>query len=101
MTGGKAYLRAPEIAGVTGMSIRTIRRWIRQEILPSTKVGGARLVARADLERLFCQSRDPTEEDEEDQEKMMETQDNDSRSGKHSPRTCSISSMIEFPNVTP
>ena len=67
MSGGKAYLRASDIAELTGMSTRTIRRWIRQEILPSTKVGGARLVARADLERLLCLSRDPTEEDEEDQ----------------------------------
>ena len=36
---------------------------------------GRQLVARADLERLLCLSRDPTEEDEEDQEYMTETQD--------------------------
>jgi excisionase family DNA binding protein len=80
VTGGKAYLRAPEIAGLTGMSIRTIRRWIRQEILPSTKVGGARLVARADLEHLLCLSREPTEETRMTLENMVETQDSDRES---------------------
>ena len=57
MTGGAEYLRAAEIARLTGMSIRTVRRWIADEIIPSTKLGGARLVARADLERLLCSSR--------------------------------------------
>ena len=42
MTGDREYLRAAEIAALTGMSLRTIRRWIAEEILPSTKLGGAR-----------------------------------------------------------
>jgi excisionase family DNA binding protein len=50
---GKQYLRAPDIAQLTGMSVRTVRRWIANEILPSTKFGGARLVSRANLERLL------------------------------------------------
>ena len=49
MTRGRAYLRAAEIAALTGMSLRTIRRWITEGILHSTKLGGARLVAMADL----------------------------------------------------
>src|SRR5262245_58765682 len=39
------YLRAVEIARLTGVSIRTVRRWIADEIIPSTKLGGARLVS--------------------------------------------------------
>ena len=49
MTGDREYFRAAEIAALTGMSLRTIRRWIRDDILPSTKLGGARLVAATDL----------------------------------------------------
>jgi excisionase family DNA binding protein len=39
------YLRAGEIAQLLGMSERTIRRWIADEIIPSTRLGGTRLVA--------------------------------------------------------
>lgn len=46
MTGDREYLRAAEIAALIGMSLRTIRRWIAEEILPSTKLSGA-----------FCTSR--------------------------------------------
>jgi excisionase family DNA binding protein len=35
------------------MSMRTVRRWIADEIIPSTKLGGVRLVSNADLERLL------------------------------------------------
>ena len=62
MTGVTEYLRASDIARLTGVSIRTVRRWIADEIIPSTKLGGARLVARADLERLLCSSPDQAEE---------------------------------------
>ena len=34
MTGGTEYLRAAEIARLTGLSIRTVRRWIADEIDP-------------------------------------------------------------------
>jgi excisionase family DNA binding protein len=54
MTSGTAYLRAADIARLTGTSIRTVRRWIANKIIPSVKLGGARLVARADLDRLLC-----------------------------------------------
>lgn len=62
MNARKQYLRAAEIAKLTGMSIRTIRRWIKDEVLPSTKLGGAKLVAKADLDRLLSPSPDLTEE---------------------------------------
>jgi excisionase family DNA binding protein len=62
MNGAPEYLRAPAIARVTGMSIRTIRRWIADGILPSTKVGGARLVAKADLDRALSPSDEGAEE---------------------------------------
>jgi excisionase family DNA binding protein len=58
MTVARKYLRAGQIAALTGMSLRTIRRWIRAEVLPSTKLGGARLVATADLEAAFSTSRE-------------------------------------------
>jgi len=43
MTDGTEYFRAADIAQLTGMSLRTVRRWIADEIIPSTKLGGARL----------------------------------------------------------
>jgi len=65
MTEGKEYLRAADIARITGTSLRTARRWIADEIIPSTKLGGARLVARADLERRLCSTPDQAEEADE------------------------------------
>lgn len=50
MKADRKYLRAAEIVALTGMSLRTIRRWIADEILPSVRLGGARIVATADLE---------------------------------------------------
>ena len=47
MTGQGEYLRARDIARLTGMSVRTARRWIAKRILASGKIGGARLVARS------------------------------------------------------
>ena len=62
MTGGSDYLRAADIARLLGVAVRTVRRWIAEEIIPSTKLGGARLVARADLESLLCSPPDQAEE---------------------------------------
>jgi excisionase family DNA binding protein len=53
MTGESKYLRARDIARLTGVSIRTARRWIAKGVVRSGKVGGARLVARSELERLL------------------------------------------------
>jgi excisionase family DNA binding protein len=49
----REYLRARDIARVTGVSIRTARRWISKHVLVSGKIGGARLVAKSELERLL------------------------------------------------
>lgn len=56
MNARKQYLRAADIAAMTGMSVRTVRRWIAEEILPSTKLRGARIVDTADLETVLCGS---------------------------------------------
>ena len=65
MNGGTEYLRARDIAALTGVSVRTVRRWIADEIIPSARLGGARLVARTDLERLFSPLSEATDDDEE------------------------------------
>ena len=48
-----SYLRAPEVAELLGVTERTVRRWIAEGTLRSSKIGGSRLVARADLERVL------------------------------------------------
>ena len=37
-----------------GAALRTVRRWIAENVLPSTKISGARLVPRVELERLLA-----------------------------------------------
>lgn len=69
MTDGTEYLRAHDIAELTGVSVRTVRRWIAEEIIPSTKLGGARLVAKAELGRLFSSPPEITDESLEDTDK--------------------------------
>ena len=54
----QTYLRADEISQFLGLSTRTIRRWIADGTLPSVKLGGARLVARATLEQRLGASLD-------------------------------------------
>ena len=65
MNRGTEYLRARDISEITGVHVRTVRRWIAEEIIPSAKLGGARLVARTDLERLFSPVPETTDGDEE------------------------------------
>jgi excisionase family DNA binding protein len=64
------YLRVRDIARLTGVSIRTARRWIAKRILSSGKIGGARLVARSELERHLCPpfALDLSEEEKEDEQ---------------------------------
>jgi excisionase family DNA binding protein len=50
----REYLRAGEIARLTGTSVRTVRRWIAAGTLPSVKVGGVRLVARPTLQQTLA-----------------------------------------------
>jgi len=59
---GPHYMRAGDIAQLLGVSERTVRRWIASGALPSRKIVGARLVARADLERLLSSDWEPTED---------------------------------------
>ena len=47
------HLRAREVAALTGVDIRTVRRWIAKGVLPSVRLGGTRLVARSDLADLL------------------------------------------------
>ena len=63
MTDVTEYLRAADIARLTGVSIRTARRWIAKRLLASGKVGGARFVAKAELERLLSPLPEDTRED--------------------------------------
>ena len=63
MTGESEYLRARDIAWLTGVSIRTARRWIAKGVVRSGKVGGARLVAKSELERLLSPTPDEAVED--------------------------------------
>jgi excisionase family DNA binding protein len=49
MTSNNEFVRTADIAQLTGASIRTVRRWIADEIIPSAKLGRTRLVAKADL----------------------------------------------------
>jgi predicted DNA-binding transcriptional regulator AlpA len=56
------YLRAGDIVALTGMSIRTVRRWIADETIPSTKLGGTRFVAKVELQRLLCTAADQVDE---------------------------------------
>ena len=68
MSAGKQYLRATDIAALTGASVRTVRRWIADEILASVKLGGARLVATADLKAVLSKSPGVIQESSEDKE---------------------------------
>ena len=66
MTNAQEYLRARDIAQLTGISLRTARRWIANKTLASGKIGGARLVAKGELERLISLSREVHEDDAKD-----------------------------------
>ena len=67
MTGESKYLRARDIAQLTGVSIRTARRWIANEVLVSAKVGGTRLIAKRELERLLSPNSDFDDEGQNDE----------------------------------
>ena len=63
-----AFLRPRQIAEMLGVTERTVRRWIAEGTLPSVKLGGARLVARATLAQRLGTSLDLAKEG--DAEKM-------------------------------
>ena len=60
-------LTQDEIAQEVGCTERTVRRWIADGTLPSVKLGGARLVARATLEQRLAAPIDLLEEGSEEQ----------------------------------
>jgi excisionase family DNA binding protein len=74
MTGDREYLRACDIARLTGTSIRTVRRWIKDDTLPSTKLGGARLVAMADLKATLSAPHEGLKEAADDEEEYAESE---------------------------
>jgi len=49
MTSRQVYFRAREIAELTGLSLRTVRRRIADETLRSVKWSGARLVPASEI----------------------------------------------------
>ena len=53
MSGKSTHLLVHEIATAVRRSERTVRRWIADGTLPSVKIGGTRLVAKATLDRLL------------------------------------------------
>jgi excisionase family DNA binding protein len=55
-----------EIAALTGLALRTVRRRIADGTFPSTKLGGARLVAKADLEAAFSPVEAESREEQND-----------------------------------
>ena len=61
-----AFLRPRLVAELLGVTERSVRRWIADETLPSIKIGGARLIARATLEQQLGISLDPPEEGDDD-----------------------------------
>ena len=71
MTNAAEYLRARDIARLTGVSLRTARRWIANKILVSGKVGGARLVAKGELQRVLSPSRKIHEDEIDDSEECQ------------------------------
>jgi excisionase family DNA binding protein len=66
MTAVPEYLRAGDIARLSGASVRTVRRRIADGTLPSVKMGGLRLVSRKVLDRVLSPAlpdwTDPEEE---------------------------------------
>ena len=66
MTDVPDFLRAGEIARLAGVSVRTVRRWIAEETLPSVKLRGVRLVPRKDLERMLSPAPQPWSDAEEE-----------------------------------
>jgi excisionase family DNA binding protein len=75
MTCDREYLRAAEIAALTGMSLRSVRRWLADEILPSTKLGGARLVAAIALKAALSEPLEDIQDAPGDNEESYEESD--------------------------
>jgi excisionase family DNA binding protein len=66
MTDVSDYLRAADIARLTGVSLRTVRRWIAEGILPSVRVGGVRLAPKKDVVQMLTPAPPPWSDTEEE-----------------------------------
>jgi excisionase family DNA binding protein len=75
MTASREFLRADEIARLCGVSVRTVRRWITAETLPSVKVGGVRLVARQTLQKTLAPAQADWGDDDPENEAKLEAYD--------------------------
>jgi excisionase family DNA binding protein len=69
------YLRADEIARLTGVSVRTVRRWIAAGTLQSVKVGGVRLVARQTLQKTLAPAQAEWGDDDTEDDILTDTYD--------------------------
>lgn len=54
MTAARVTLRIPEVAEQTGVSVRTVWRWVNTGRLASVRIGGVVLVRPADLEAFLA-----------------------------------------------
>ena len=70
----RRFLRARQVAELLGVSERTVRRLIADGTLPSVRIGGARLVAEAALERLLTPATEVSEEAEGGEADSAESQ---------------------------
>jgi excisionase family DNA binding protein len=50
----REYLFLPEVAELTGVSLDSVRHWIRRGVLPSVRPGRRRMVNRAVLARFLA-----------------------------------------------
>ena len=66
------YLRANEISRLSGVSVRTVRRWIAAGTLPSVKVGGVRLVARQTVQKTLAPALPDWSDDDPKNEAKLE-----------------------------
>lgn len=57
---GRLAVSPAEAATLLGVSATTIRRWIAAGTMPSTKLGGNRLICLADLQSLMTTPDSPT-----------------------------------------
>ena len=73
MTAAREFLRASEIARLSGVSVRTVRRWIAAGTLPSVKVGGVRLVARQTLQKTLAPAQADWSDDDPENEAKLDT----------------------------
>jgi excisionase family DNA binding protein len=53
----RAAYRPVEVAQLLGVDVTTVRAWLRHGHLNSTKIGGTRLISRAEIDRLLASAR--------------------------------------------